>query len=104
MQLARCSCYFYIPINFFQLFSVQLATEFTTRCIIETEEKLRGYRLTFEASAKRREGVLPPFREGWNGKTFSDVEETCSSVLFLSYCSLNQNLPLYPTIVSKNLI
>lgn len=55
MQLARCSCYFYIPINFFQVFSVQLATEFTTRCIIETEDKLRGYQLLFEASAKRRE-------------------------------------------------
>lgn len=41
-QLVRYCCYFYTPINFFQVFSLQLATEFTTQCIIETEEKLGG--------------------------------------------------------------
>lgn len=75
MQLVRYSCYFYIPINFSQVFSLQLATEFTTQCIIETEEELGGYRLMFEASAKRRECILPPFRQDWNGKTFPDVGE-----------------------------
>lgn len=73
MQLVKQSYYFYI--NFFQVFSLQFATEFTTQCIIGTEKKLWGYQLMCEASAKRGECILPPFRQCWNGKAFSDVGE-----------------------------